>query len=320
MECGFKLVQLKGMTMKMRMRSIIWNEEEKRKVARASWRILKEPGSRGYKLTALLCGMKEVLPANKWRNIRAIQSVPYIQDYWNEFEKQEKDKLSKSNPADQCEIAPIPDSITVQPEVTSSVSPDSYSNESSKVESSSWPPAIIPGKLPREDEKHVSTRSLLDEISSELLAQELLSRVITALSPDSIRKIVREEINSVLTQRFAGSMFESILAPEETVKPLPKDKHAETSRLLKICVIGLLPGQISILKKEYESLVDFHFLEGKEGHKRIKNTAELMDHTFKTIWCKGNLSGLKLPNCTHANSMDSIRVILRSKFSLDRIN
>lgn len=169
-------------------------------------------------------------------------------------------------------------------------------------------PAIQPGPIPPQQQAALK----LEDISTADLLSEFLKRLAPVLDPNYIRALAREEANKVLEERIPG-MF---LQPEEV---LPAAEQAEEAKKFHVCVLGLEGQQKESLRREFGSVIDFHFLEGSEGVSRIKATCERMDLTIKSRWCKGNLGSTKgWPRYSSAESgsIETIKRIINQTFKL----
>lgn len=182
-------------------------------------------------------------------------------------------------------------------------------------------PAIRPVVAPaveQDVQQKLASSMTLDRYTDAQIMGEFFKRMAQMMDPTTQRAMMREEINACLDRRLPGMLppdplSQPSLVKEEVVHVEPKE------HLVKVAVIGLQGGQSQILARKYRGKVDFHFLGGNEGIRRIKNTVELMDFTFKTKWSKGNLDGLKVDRMTNVNGTDSIARLLKDKFGLDPI-
>lgn len=179
-------------------------------------------------------------------------------------------------------------------------------------------PIVAPRVERHVQEKHAASVTL-DTFSTMDIMMEAMKRMADFMNPEKLRAMIRDEAraeaNAVLDRRMPGML------PVDTYVPMAKegvDFVEPGKKLIKVAVIGLQGGQRHILKTQYKDVIDFHFLEGSEGVRRVKNTVELMDYSFKTQWCKGNLDGLKVNNMTNVKGMDSIHRLLHDKFGVSR--
>jgi hypothetical protein len=190
----------------------------------------------------------------------------------------------------------------VQPKPAPVVQPDYSAHQQ-------WPQAITPVISPQH-ELHFEKKASLEDLTTEMLATELVSRLLKAVDTSTLKKMIRDEVNAVLEQRLPG-----ILPPMEEqaeAEPAPEERV----RLPKVCVFGLMSGQKEMLKREYKGKVDFHFMEGSEGRTRIKNTVELMDISIATNWATRLPSMKGTPNFTNADGMTSIRNIIAGRLGI----
>lgn len=152
----------------------------------------------------------------------------------------------------------------------------------------------------------------LEDVSTDDLLTEFMKRISVALDPNTIRAIAREEANRLLEARIPGMFLQQDEAPAE-----PEEEPAQ--RKFHVCLLGLEGTQKESMRQEFGSLIDFHFLDGSEGVKRIKSTCEKMDLTIRSRWCKGNLgstSGWPKYMSAESGGLDTIKRLIKSHFKL----
>jgi hypothetical protein len=272
---------------------IRWTHEERVKIAKEAYRI-REQDALASDITCVRMAMQAVLPVERHRNLIQMQNADFIYPAWEAIKKQEQSQEIKEFVAARMEsqARSVP-----QVQRTPLVAPPS-----------AYPQVIQGAKCKDDFSKTEATKAQplsLDSLTTDTLAQELIRRLLSSTSEETIRKIVREEVNATLERRLPG-----ILPPEEQEvhgKHNPEPQIDERPKLPKVCILGLMNGQTRLIKDEYPHL-DFHFLEGNEGHAKIKNTMNLMDLSIRTVWCKGQIpQGLKYQ---HAKGLDTLRTIL----------
>ena len=161
--------------------------------------------------------------------------------------------------------------------------------------------------------QHQPTPLKLEDVPMAEFMSEFSRRMSMLLDPDYIRSIAREEVNRVLEARIPG-MF---LQPDEP--PVKPEEVVQETKVFHVCILGLEGQQKESLRREYGSLIDFHFLDGDEGVSRIKATCERMDLTVKSRWCKGNLGSTKgWPKFSSAEGggLDTIKQLINRHFKL----
>lgn len=161
--------------------------------------------------------------------------------------------------------------------------------------------------------QHQPTPLKLEDVPMAEFMSEFSRRMSMLLDPEYIRSVAREEINRVLEARIPG-MF---LQPDEP--PVKPEEVAQETKVFHVCVLGLEGQQKESLRREYGSLIDFHFLDGDEGASRIKATCERMDLTVKSRWCKGNLGSTKgWPKFSSAEGggLDTIKRLINERFNI----
>jgi hypothetical protein len=169
-------------------------------------------------------------------------------------------------------------------------------------------PAIQPMAIPE------PVKLKLEDVSTAELLAEFVKRLTPILDPEYIRTLAREEANKVLETRIPGML----LQPEDIHVEEQAEKQ-EDAKKFHVCVLGLEGNQKEALRREYGSLIDFHFLEGGEGVQRIKSTCEKMDLTVRSRWCKGNLgstSGWPKFSSAEGGGMDTIKRLINKHFKL----
>ncbi len=172
-------------------------------------------------------------------------------------------------------------------------------------------PAIQPVVNPQV-EKDVPAPALdLSQLPTAALMNEVLKRLSDMLDPQAQRRMIRDEVNSILERRLPG-----VLAPD--IEPEPEIRVKERARLSKVCVLGLDNAQKSMLASAYRGIIDFHFLDGDEGNRRVKATIDLMDFSLKSKWVKGSPNGFK--NLQQANGLDTIRRLINDKFKVQPVD
>lgn len=153
----------------------------------------------------------------------------------------------------------------------------------------------------------------LEDVPNAEFMEEFARRMTALLDPDYIKAVAREEVNRVLEARIPG-MF---LQPDEP--PVKPEEKVQETKVFHVCVLGLEGQQKESLRREYGSMIDFHFLDGDEGATRIKATCERMDLTVKSRWCKGNLGSTKgWPKFSSAEGggLDTIKQLINRHFKL----
>jgi hypothetical protein len=154
----------------------------------------------------------------------------------------------------------------------------------------------------------------LEDISTAELFAEFAKRLAPMLDPDYIRSIARDEANNVLETRIPNML----LQPDDIHVEGEKEKHDDAKKY-HVCVLGLEGSQKESMRREYGSLIDFHFLDGSEGVRRIKATCEQMDLTVRSRWCKGNLGSTQgWPKYTSAENggLETIKRLINQHFKI----
>lgn len=154
----------------------------------------------------------------------------------------------------------------------------------------------------------------LEDVSTADLLAEFMKRLAPVLDPDYIRDLARDEANKVLEARIPNMLLQ------------PDDIHVEgetdqqqTAKKYNVCILGLEGNQKESMRREYGSLINFHFLDGSEGVNRIKATCEKMDLTVRSRWCKGNLgstSGWPKFSSAEGGGLDTIKRMINQHFKL----
>jgi hypothetical protein len=174
---------------------------------------------------------------------------------------------------------------------------------------------VVSPKIEHDVVQQFQTNLSLDKFTTAEIMGEFMKRIVHMMDPETQRRLMREEINAVLDRRLPG-----MLPPDPALsQPTPVSEVTASQpakRLPKILVLGLQGAQRNSLEKTYQGHVHFFFLDGDEGLKRVKNTMDTMDFTFKTKWCKGNLDGLRGQNLTYVNGTDSIHRLITDKFGI----
>lgn len=154
----------------------------------------------------------------------------------------------------------------------------------------------------------------LEDVSTADLLAEFVKRLAPVLDPDYIRSLARDEANKVLETRIPGML----LQPEDIHVEGEAEKQPDAKKY-HVCVLGLEGNQKEALRREYGSLIDFHFLDGSEGVNRIKSYCDKMDLTVRSRWCKGNLgstSGWPKFSSAEGGGMDTIKRLINKHFKL----
>lgn len=269
------------------MERIRWSLEEKEAVIKESFAI-RQSDVFSSDITCVRLAMQKVLPPHRQRMLVSMQNVDFIHLGWQRLKEREAEQRLAM------EDAQLAKEIVSRQTKAASPAPSAY------------PQVIQSAKCKDDFAKAEPAKAMtLESLTTETLAQELVRRLLEATNQDLIRKIVREEVNATLERRLPG-----ILPPEEEevhAKHNPEPQVEERPKKPKVCVIGLMNGQTKLIQSEYPHL-DFHFLEGNEGHARIKNTMNMMDMTIRTVWCKGQIpQGLRYQ---HAKGLDTLRSLL----------
>lgn len=154
----------------------------------------------------------------------------------------------------------------------------------------------------------------LEDVSTADLLAEFMKRLAPVLDPDYIRSLARDEANKVLEARIPNML----LQPDDIHVEGENDGKQE-SRQYRVCILGLEGSQREAMRREYGSLIDFHFLDGSEGVNRIKATCEKMDLTVRSRWCKGNLgstSGWPKFSSAEGGGLETIKRLINQQFKL----
>lgn len=154
----------------------------------------------------------------------------------------------------------------------------------------------------------------LEDFSTEAILGEFVKRLAPMLDPEYIRSMARDEANRVLEARIPGML----LQPDDIHEEGEKEDEAPTKKF-HVCILGLEGSQKESMRREYGSLIDFHFMDGSEGVNRIKATCEKMDLTVRSRWCKGNLgstSGWPKFSSAEGGGLDTIKRLINGHFKL----
>jgi hypothetical protein len=155
----------------------------------------------------------------------------------------------------------------------------------------------------------------LSDVSTADLLDEFMKRLAPVLDPEYIRSLARDEANKVLEARIPNML----LQPEDIHVEGEEGDKKEATRQFHVCVLGLEGSQKESLRREYGSVIDFHFMDGSEGANRIKATCERMDLTVRSRWCKGNLgstSGWPKFSSAEGGGLDTIKRLINQHFKL----
>lgn len=153
----------------------------------------------------------------------------------------------------------------------------------------------------------------LEDVSTADLLAEFVKRLTPILDPEYIRSLARDEANKVLEARIPNML----LQPEDI--HVEETENKEGSKQFHVCILGLEGSQKESMRREYGSVIDFHFLDGSEGVNRIKATCERMDLTVRSRWCKGNLgstSGWPKFSSAEGGGLDTIKRLINKNFKL----
>jgi len=289
------------------MERITWTKQDKFEVAELSFKIRQNPDSAISDIECVRRAMEALLPAEKQRKLIQMQQVDFVKEAWP--------KLLRGESIRPQEKVPTIDLTKEQATVAEADEPRTdlrgKEPESSPVYGTTkqWPRAINPVAPPQHESQHQKKLNL-EDLTTEMLAQELVSRLLRAVDTSTLKNLIREEVNTVLERRLPG-----VLSPDEYVPE--KEEVVERITLPKVCIIGLMSKQRHMLEGEYKGKLNLHFLEGSEGGTRIKNTVGMMDLTIGTNWIKGTMPSMKgVPNYVHADGMTSIRTLITGRLGI----
>lgn len=250
------------------MARITWTPAKKLEIAQRSFEI-RQQHSEYSDIECVRQAMHEVVSPEKYRDLRQMAEVDFIMPVWTNLTKAQKEK--------EALMEPKPTNVK------------------------QFPAAIRPIVNPAVEHASVFDAVSIEDMATEVIAQELVKRLLHAVNPTMIRSLIRDEVESVLEARIP-----QFLLPRQ--EPEVEEVPAERVQLKHVCVIGLLPKQKEVLETEFRDRINFFFLEGNEG-KKVKRTAETMDLTVKTKWVKGHLPDMHgVPNFVFANGLDSVRL------------
>lgn len=154
----------------------------------------------------------------------------------------------------------------------------------------------------------------LEDVSTTDLLAEFVKRLTPILDPEYIRSLARDEANKILEARIPNML----LQPED-IHVEGDSEPQEEAKKYHVCILGLEGNQKESMRREYGSLIDFHFLDGSEGSNRIKATCEKMDLTIRSRWCKGNLgstSGWPKFTSAEGGGLETIKRLINQHFKL----
>jgi hypothetical protein len=285
------------------MERITWSKKDKIEVAELSFKIRQNPDSAISDIECVRRAMEMLLPLEKHRKLTQMQQVQFVKDAWP--------KLMR-NLALTDTPAGVYDPAMQIKEIDKQIADSKIEHTHAPVYGTTqqWPRAINP-VAPPQHEAQIQKKPTLEDLTTEMLAQELVSRLLKAVDTSTLKALIRDEVNAVLDRRLPG-----ILAPDEPVE-VEAAKAEPVAPKHKVCVLGLMSKQQHIMREEYKGLIDFHFMEGNEGGTRVKKTAELMDLTIKTNWAHRSMPSMKgVSNFVHADGMTSIRNLIAGRFGI----
>jgi len=280
------------------MTRVYWTEPQQQDIAVLAFKI-RQNNTDISDVECVRMAMRSVLPEDKHRELKQFSIVSkWILPIW-----------TRLTSGEVISTEPVSD-------IDREVQEPSRSLKEIAEERSSYPSAIKPTEHPDYTKVLASDpQRSVEDLSTEVLAQELVKRLLSAVDKSNLRSLIREEINAVLDRRLPG------LLPPDDYKPEPRVKFDEERSVKaptkhKVLVLGLLSKQQHLLKTQYGKYIDFYFLEGNEGQNRVRAQASHMEMTIKTHWIKGQVDFKGLPNVTNVSGMDSIRSVLNGQFKL----
>jgi hypothetical protein len=156
--------------------------------------------------------------------------------------------------------------------------------------------------------QYQSVEARIEDISTAELLAEVVKRITPMLDPEYIRSLARDEANKVLEARIP----QMLLQPDDIHVEGEADKKEETKQF-HVCILGLEGSQKESMRREYGSIIDFHFLDGSEGVNRIKATCERMDLTVRSRWCT---SGWPKFSSAEGGGLETIKRLINQHFKL----
>jgi hypothetical protein len=166
---------------------IVWKEEQRQKVAKRSFLILRDPIFSGSEIEAIRQAQSEVLEPALHRDLTSMQAVdgtrPWIRDMWKALDK------------------------------------SGFVGDTSTV--------IKPLVNPEIERHLQAKAAVVSDLSIADLMNELVKRVTDMMDPRHLREIMREEANAVLDRRMPGVLSpDPGPDPEPEIQaPAPAPKH-----------------------------------------------------------------------------------------------
>lgn len=300
------------------MSHIRWTDEEKEKLVRMSFELyLADLMAQDFLLVDE--AQKRIFAPDRCRSIKTLKhpSFLFIKEGWT--------KLMAMVRAGE-ELPPLPPKYVPPPPP---VVEKEVAYEGPVLKQQSGYTSIVPVVNPQVEREYSS-----DEVPAtprQDFADELMARLSTTLlsqllTQDNVKAVIREVaievVNQVLDERTAPPVAQKAVVPSFTREELtPAPKHSPEQRgsdrvtYRKVLILGLSNAQESILMHEYPG-VEFFFLSGAEGRKRLEQTHQASELTLKSPWVKGQIHTKNWRNLVNVGGMDGIRNQLKDRFGM----
>jgi hypothetical protein len=246
------------------MTRIFWTTEEKQAVAVRAFEIKNYASFDDSDIEAIRQAMAECLPDEKQRKLHTMSEVLWAYDYWDEL--QNPQKLANGR-----------------------------TWVSGNGNTPAKPQAIQPVVNPQIEREVIPLISIKDVSVLELWT-ELGGRINQLMSGEHLKKLVQQEVNTVLERRIPG-----LLPVDELQSPVIQPQAEERKKKIKVCVIGLLNGQQELVKREYKDSVDFLFFDKTPSFSKVQQTAQHYGWVIQMIKYSDQIKG--------ANQISNFRML-----------
>ncbi len=337
------------------MARIYWTEEEKQVVARASFEHrINEMGLADW--VCVDRAQQRVLPIYRHRVLNSsVAHLPWLKAMWSEMmirmKAGELEPLPPSyvapTPVVQAPVVSEPPVVrSLHIELTDPLSLDSKTRLTWKPHSNGHEPRyseivaqrIKPLVDPRVERDYASSvkepdvrqpapvpakapAANLGGVNTQDLIIELMTRMTQILDPEAMKAQMEQIANDAITARVSALALirqepkADVVELNSGAKHNPEQQGGPRVELAKVLILGLTSSQEGMLSNEYPG-INFYFLSGMEGIRRIENTHKAVELTLKTNWVKGHLSTGGWRNLIQVNGFDGIRRALKEKFNM----
>lgn len=297
---------------------VYWTEEEREALSRQSFELyMADPNEKDHVLIDR--AQRQIFAPERHRTIHSVKVVPFVKTAWIRYLL-----MLKQN----TELPPVPPEY-VPPAPPPVVEPEP---ETPPLIQQNWDAGLEPqvesAPTPEPEAKEAApdfVTELMNRMSTSMLGSLLTHESVKTLIREVATEVATQLAHQIVEQRVTGMVLiprktENDAGPDEEVNRTPKhdpeQRGSDRVTYRKVLILGLSNAQEQLIMHEFPG-INFFFLHGSEGKKRLEQTHQASELTIRTPWVKGVLPSTKnWRNFVNVSGMDGIRLQLKEKFSM----